>query len=307
MQQQNKNIFKPLFFDPSKINSQMKQQLATMTITQAKVGSYKAYPQPKTQIFNYVENSNIIEPNNICFVDVLYDHAIDIASVFALKCSNKLSQQTKPPLVLNVIGKMFNGENIDSNLNIRDEIINIRTNFCCSINNTIIKSLPLKDNQCMYSNNNIVIKSKDAMNFYNYDQSYVISIVSISPVETPQPNLLPNNRMNIEDYVKTCTKIETLFQLAIAGEHKILLLTPFGHTDEFNPIEDIIKIYNYNICKYGHLFDKILFCIPPHYPKTAFDLYCKNIIKPHQLVEEIDKKFEQEKMAQKFLNLSKKT
>ena len=70
--------------------------------------------------------------------------------------------------------------------------------------------------------------------------------------------LLDENRMCSVDYIKMLETIETLFQTAIAGNHNVLVLTAFGNTIDDVPQEDIAKIYNHCIFKYGHRFKKII-------------------------------------------------
>ena len=98
--------------------------------------------------------------------------------------------------------------------------------------------------------------------------------------------------MSSSDYIKTCTIIENVFQIAIGQDHEVLILTPFGHKEDNNPIEDIIQIYNFCIMKYGHKINKVIIAIPPYYPKNLYLKYLQGIIKPNEIVEEIDKKYE---------------
>ena len=52
-------------------------------------------------------------------------------------------------------------------------------------------------------------------------------------------------------------------------DDKFMRMTNFGDNDEDeNPTEDIIKIYNYCIYKYGHMFSHIIIAIPEYDTQT---------------------------------------
>ena len=97
--------------------------------------------------------------------------------------------------------------------------------------------------------------------------------------------------------------IETLFQTAISANHNVLVLTAFGNTIDDVPQEDIVKIYNHCIFKYGHRFKKIIIAIPIWYGSYLFDLFDNEIIRPQLFEEEEPKiKTKLKKQSNKQLN-----
>jgi len=132
---------------------------------------------------------------------------------------------------------------------------------------------------------------------------YRVAFITACPIPQESSRV---KRFSSADFVKTCTIIENVFQIAIGLNHQVLILTPFGHEEDNNPIEDIIKIYNFCIMKYGHKLKSIIIAIPPYYPKNLFTMYSQNIIKPNELVQEVDNKYDglviQKKIQEKFSN-----
>ena len=289
-----------MIFDPKKMDQRMKRTLMNQTIAQTKIGLYKSFPKFKPISFSFISNFNPGVPNNICEVSVVHEHVLDIVEQYAEKGINYTNNNNMNPVVLNIVGSDFSGSNLESNENIRDEIINIRTTF----NNTLgtHSPYPLKEYECVYSKVVTIIRPKYPTQFLPYPQTYRTAMITTSPIKTD--NLLSDNRMTSTDFVKTCTNIECVFQAAISRGHQILILSPFGHEDDNNPIDDIIKIYNYCIYKYGHLFKKIIIGVPKYYPKSVFQTYDTDIVKPIELTTDIDKKYEQEEMKRSLMEKS---
>jgi hypothetical protein len=217
--------------------------------------------------------------------------------MYAEKGTNYVSGNNMNPVILNVVGKEFSGTNLESNENVRDQIINIRTTFNNSIGTNNV--YPMKEDECVYSKIVTVIRPKNPMIFLPYQQTFRTAVITAAPI--PAEVLLDGDKMMVSDFIKTCTIIECVFQTAISTRHTVLILSPFGHEEDNNPVEDIIKIYNYCILRYGHLFKKIIIGVPPRYPKGIFQSYEKGIIKPTELVTPIDKKYEQEELKRSLI------
>jgi hypothetical protein len=238
-------------------------------------------------------------PTSICEVEVVYEHAIDVAEQYAEKGIMYTTNNNMNPVVLNVVGKNFTGLNLESNEDIRDDIINIRTTFCNTTGHTSGSQFPVKEKQCVYSKAVSVIRPKNPVDFIPFPQIYRFALITTSAIKAEK--ILSENRMNSDDYCNTCTTIECVFQTAIARGHPVLVLTPFGHVEENNPVSDIIKIYNYCILKYGHWFKKIIVAVPQHYPKSSFESYHDSIMKPQEIVTEIEDECEVDEMRQTLL------
>ena len=125
-------------------------------------------------------------------------------------------------------------------------------------------------------------------------------MITCSPISKPE---LIDGKMNAEDFLKTMTIIETVFQTAILGKNKVLLLPLFGLDDnDENPIDDIIQIYNYCILKYSHKFDNIIIYIPEYVPIEAYDLFENSILKPINITKKIDQDYEHKKNHLTLIN-----
>ncbi len=296
-------------FDPAKLDKRLKRSYVSHTLTCSQIGLYKKFPVYAPIIFPFVDDFEPGPPNNICEVSVEHDHVIDIAEIYAEHGVNNYgSYNNMNPVILNSVGKDFNGSNFEDNDQIRDEIINIRTTFSNTVNAGNKYPYPMKEAECVYSKILTIIRPKNVHTtkldyFLPWPQSFRTAIITATPIKADKDNMLNGgSRMGSLDFVKTCTVIEAVFQAAIKFNHPVLILAPFGHLEENNPIEDIIRIYNYCIFKYGHWFKKIIIGIPPHYPDGVFAVYNKEIVRPQELVFNVDKKYEKEEMRKSLLS-----
>lgn len=297
----NPQMFVPQIFNPEKLHPTVKARLIHDVVYQTKFGLYAKVPKVKSSKFQYVKDFTPIPPNNICSVEVVYEHALTIAEQYAEKGNlnyNNFNQLY--PVVLNVVGRNFACSNLENSEFMRDEIMNMRTTFNCETQMSI-SCYPIRDDECVYNRIITVIKPKNPFeSFLGYDKMYRVAMITTCPVKVD--TLLDDEKMHSSDFLKTCTVIESIFQVAILKNHYILILTPFGHNKEDNnPVEDIIKIYNFYIYKYGNFFKKIIIGIPPYYPKQIFEMYKNNIIDPNKLTESVDKKYEQMQTKQKLI------
>ena len=92
--------------------------------------------------------------------------------------------------------------------------------------------------------------------------------------------------MKSTDFIKLLCIVESIFQTAIAGGHNILVLTPFGNTEDNVPQEDMVKIYNSCIFKYGHRFNKIIIAVPIWHGTYIYDLFANEIVRPQTFSDE---------------------
>jgi hypothetical protein len=288
-------------FDPSKEDSRIKKDLILKNIAISKIGQCNAFSKCPSITYSYLKDYSPGIPDNICNIEVINEHSIEVAEKFCLKGNiNHMYQNGLNPVVLNVVASTFTGNNFESNDDIRDEIINMRTTF----NNTIgtENPYPIKKNGCIYSKFVFVIRPKYPYikQVLNVPNMYRFALINAAPIHKPKLN--NKNQMCASDYIKTISTIEAIFQGAIAYKHLVLILTPFGHLKDENPIDDIIKIYNYCILKYGHKFKNIIFAISPHYPKEIFEKYNSKIIKIQTLFDDIDSKYNEIEMLMKLKN-----
>lgn len=285
-------------FDPYKtsfLSPDVRRKIIEGNVYQTISGWYRQYPKARSLIYSYNDKFNPNMIDNICDVTVVYEHAIDVAESFVEHGPN-VSLKTLLPVVLNIVGKNFTGTNYESGDEVRDEMIYLRTTFNTTIGNA--SPYPVKDGDCVYAPIVSVIRPKVPYQFLEYKSTFRFSMITTAPINKPN---LRNGNLDVSSFLKTCCTIESVFQAAIAARHTILILSPFGHYIDDNPINDIIYIYNYCIMKYGHKFSQIIFAIPSYYPKEAiFDIYNSNIIRPQNLVYEIDVEYDK-KMLNKSL------
>lgn len=287
MNQQTQKVM----FNPKNMDQTLRRSIMNQTIYQSAYGLFKEIPLCKTITHTYLSKFNPEMPDNICDVEVIYEHSLDIAEKYAEKGLQISKNNGLNPVVLNIVGTNFAGSNIESFENIKDELLFMRTNLSRVFMNTNI--YPMKESMCAYDKMITVIRPKamaHTAQFLANTNIFRVGVITVSPIKVTK--LLNGNRMCSSDFVKTNIIIQTIFQLAIAKEHKVLILQPFGHEEENNPMEDIVKIYNYCILKFGHLFQKIIISIPHHYKEDVFNFYKSKILIPNLLVNEVDHKYD---------------
>ena len=310
MNMQN-NFNKPntnIIFDPSKIDKHNRKLIINTTISKTKIGPYSTgkliYFKP--QFFSLIKDFTSPKVTNICKVSVVHQHSLEAVQYYCEKGLD-LRQNTTgfTPVILNVVGNDFSG-NLESSDDIRDDLIVFRTTFN-NISATSSKSIfPLEKDQCVYAKIVYTIRTSGiGFYFLPYKDLCRYSMISIAPHKIE--NLLNNEEMFVEDYLKTMDHIELVFQAAIAGQNNVLILTPFGdNNDDNNPVEDVIKIYNYCIYKYGHYFKEIVIAIPAYYDTDIYDIYNKKIIRPQDLVTRVDDDYDKLKMKKQLEKTSSK-
>ncbi len=282
MQNKTQNIS----FNPKKVDNGYKRTLINLNITQAKVGLYQPLPKCDCVPVKYMQGCDPGETNDICEVKVIYEHALDIAEQYAEIGAHNFTKKNKMnPAILNVVGNDFTGDSMESSEGVRDEILNLRTTFCV---NPKKNAFPVKEHHCIYTPYVNVIRPKDPRTMLGWNNCYRVGLISASPIQQDGPV----DKLSSSHFINTCTIIENVFQIAIGKEHQILILTPFGHEEDNNPVDDVIQIYNFCIMKYGHKFKSIIIAIPPHYPKAVFEKYMEDIIKPNEITDAVDKKYE---------------
>jgi hypothetical protein len=262
------------------------------TIISSKFGAYKncviLNPIPNCP----TSNANVGVIDNICEILVTNKHCIDVAEIFAPKGTNYNIHSSHMPLVVFQVTREFFGSNFVNSDGFHDVLFNLRTNF----NKTVIEQnpYPIKNTENIYNKFITAIREPPpTLNGLPLDKIFKFSTTCACPIDKPKlisySSKKDPNKMGSNDFLKTQEIIEGVFQCAILGFHKILILPAFGLYDE-NPQEDIIQIYNMCIYKYGHKFSKIIFSV--HEDKKTFELYDKNIVRIQDLVREVDIKYD---------------
>ena len=258
-----------------------KQFLINVNITQCKLGMWQNCLTGRALKTTFVNNFNVGVADNISNVLVINKHAIDVVNEFCDRGYNSnLKDGWMNPVVMCSVNKDFIASNFPQSEGIIDDYYNVRTNYNVTVMNG--NPYPLKDKECVYNRYLTTIRDEN-MNPIDLNNVYRYGVITVAPIS--KPLLLDDTQMCSESFLNTLSSIETLFQTAIFYGHNILLLTPFGHTDDDVPQEDIVKIYNLCIYKYGHRFKYIIVCIPPWDGNYIFDLFNDGIIRPQDLAE----------------------
>jgi len=289
-----------MYINPHTLHKNIKKNIINANIFVLTSGRFFKLPKPISQYNKLIENCDPGIIDKICDVTVVNEHSID--AIDSLR--NTLPNFN--PVIINLVGSDFNGSSsqMTSMTGIRDENIMLRTTFCMSIPIRItLNPYPIKNPDCIYTTNILVIRPPKPDTIYEPKNIFKISLISTSPIN--KPILSADNEMNSTDLITTCSIIECIFQSAIGHKHNILVLPPFGHNIDDNPISDIILIYNNYIMKYSHKFDKIIIAIPPWYPPEIFKLYNDNIIKPQQIAFDIDSTYDSTKLKDIISNSNK--
>jgi hypothetical protein len=273
-------------FNPNKVDKSSKRTLINMNLNQSRAGFFKNFAKCDSLSIPY-SPCDPGKTNAICTVKVIYEHALDVAEQYAEIGAQTFTKENKlNPVVVNIVGRDFTGDNYESSEEMRDEMMNIRTTFCSNPVKTGI--FPVREQHCVHTPYVNVIRPKNPGSLLPWNMCYRVGFITVSPI--PQGGVI--RKMSSSDFVKTCTIVENIFQIAIGLGHKVLILTPFGHEEDNNPIDDIIQIYNFCIMKYGHKLNSIIIAIPQYYPKELHAKYLHEIIKPNEIVQEIDNKYD---------------
>lgn len=265
-----------------------KTHLMTQNIYHSKYGEYKASPIFKPVKMLPSNNWNNGPIDNVCNVFVINQHPLDIIEPFIVKGTNPMLHKGFSPVLVNTVGQEFYGTNFETSEGIRDDIFNLRTNFNHTVH--LHNPYPIKDNECVYSKCLTVIRGKNLIGL-PLNEIYRTALITAIPIS--KPKLIDEKRMRSADYIKTYSTIDCIFQTAISGCHNMIVLPPFGLYEDEIPQEDIVKLYNSAIFKYGHRFKYIIIGISAQDGAKVFELYNKNIVRPQELVQEIDSKYNQ--------------
>jgi len=236
-------------------DKQIRKGMIMDTIYETCHGMFKNYQKIPSLKHTFNTQFNVGEINKICIVEVINKHALEVA------------ESSVNTAVLNVVDFDFSGNLFSEIDKAPDYLINIRTTF----NNITNNPYPVKNDECIYTIVSI-IKSNDLLTFINGTK---IALLTISTSEQQ----LNNKIMSSDSFISTCSTMETIFQTAIDKKHTTLILSSYGEHHNY-PIDDVIKIYNYCLLKYGHLFKKIIFAIPS---LVTFEIYNSSIIRPQNI------------------------
>jgi len=281
--------------NPKDFDTQNKNITINQNLYQCLKGDYMC-PVYDSIVYNYKKDVELGNIDNICKVIVSYKHSIDILEQITEK-SNKgfdnISNTNQIPSIICHFGKSFTGLNFNSGDGIYDENIILRTNYAHIIKkeyDTI--SYSRKDETVIYSNPVSVIRD---MSYTFLDKKDIFKTGIITCCYDRKSELV-NKLLCVSDLLSFRVIIETSFQVAICGDHHILIIPYMTNV----PIEDQILVFNMCIMKYGHKFKGIFISVPSYEDKYIFQQFDKNIVKPHILTKEIDNKYKANEFSKKI-------
>ncbi len=295
--------------NPKFIDVKLKNACINQNILQSGYQTFKMCPYAPSVNYRYLNKYSAGQINNICKVYVFLCHPIDLIEQLSPKGLNTLTSNKSYPAMLYPMGRDFLGSNFESRDGIVDETLILRSNYAFVIKKQRDLFPIKKDGDVIYSKIITIIRDM-YYNFLNYDNIFRSAVITASPPKdieliTEEVKIDDEKKkvkiLSSKDFLKFQTMIESVFQVAICGNHECLILTVFS--TEFNiPVDDQILIYNNCIMKYGHKFKDIVIAIPPFEGKELMEYFDKNIIKPIELTKHIDMKYETEIFSQSLMN-----
>jgi hypothetical protein len=289
-------VFTPISINPRNVNRQNKDATINRNIFLSGYGTYQMCPHFPSIRVKYQKEFNRGNPNTICKVFVKHSHALDIVGSLSNKGLTELKTRKPYPVIINPMYRDFNGNNAKSDDAMPDENIILRTNFAFVVQRQENLFPVTSDSEIVYANPITAIRDQ----YYNeipHENLYRTGVICVTP---QQPDLIEKVKHDGDRYEKSKvlsskhffkfqTQIETAFQVAAKGGHNSVVISIFDQ--EFGiPVDDQITIYNYCILKYGHLFNAIIFGIPPYQPQDLVEYIDENIMKPQKITADVEMK-----------------
>lgn len=291
--------------DPKRFDQKIKNQIVNQNIYHSGYGIYKMCPIAVSIKIPYKASYNPGNIDFICKVLVHNRHPIDVAYTLSDHGLNSLTSRKSIPVIVYPLGKDFLGSNFESREGIYDENIILRTNYPYVIKKQM-ELFPLKDDKpycVVYTNPITVIRDT------NYNPSSIENVFKVGIITMcyDRKNKLLKKKssdaqmLSSNDFLNFQICIENSFQTAICGLHEVLIIPFF--CEEFGiPVEDQIIVLNHSIIKYGHKFKGIIICVPPYENTNIFEHFDREIIKPNDIVKNIDMKYQAEEMTKRIGN-----
>lgn len=207
------------------------------------------------------------------------------------------------PVIVNIIGEQFKDENINNVNEVYDEMLNLRSNF---ITITKHNNDSIRENEALYTPNVIIMRDENLNIINDYFTVSFITLLGIDNYEFVYTKQKNNKKklFNMETYIKIKSSLELIFQTAHVSGSQVLIFGNLGCSKHKLPCDQLIDIINFCILKYGHLYKQICFCHDVKTPEEniIYNMFLENIIKPQNLVEDID---EQDELLLNIISLQK--
>ncbi len=182
----------------------------------------------------------------IPILEIINEDTLDMAHrYYSAQTSSKI-------LVLNMASKYKPGGGVRNGRTAQEECLFRRTNAFLTHH---LSHYPMDDNKIIFSPDITVIKDSH----YNKIKPFHIGMISIPALSSP-PVILDKYQYPAHRALMRL-KIESIFEVAIVNEFDTLVLGALGCGVYKNPPEEVFKIFQNAINKYGHHFSRIGFAV----------------------------------------------
>lgn len=289
-----KQNFVPIPVNPRNVNRQNKDATINRNIFQSGYGTYQMCPHFPSMRVKYEKEFKRGNAKSICKVLIKHFHVLDIVGELSNKGLSELKTRKPYPAIINPMYREFKGNNSKSDDAMPDENLILRTNFAFVVQRQENLFPVSSDSEVVYANPITVFRDP----FYNeipHENLYRTGVITVTP---QRPDLIEKmihdgdryEKMKVlssKHFFKFQTQMEAAFQVAAKGGHNSVVISIFDQ--EFGiPVDDQILVFNYCILKYGHLFNAIIFGIPPYQPKDLVDYLDEEVIKPQKIAADIE-------------------
>ncbi len=293
--------------NPKTFDKRMKNYCINQNVFNSGYGTYKTCPYSQSIKFEFIGAYDPGPATSVCEVFVFNEHTLNVIDTISPKGYALLSSQKSYPAIIYPIGREFIGTNFESREGIYDDTLLLRTNYAFIIKKNCML-FPIKnDSEVIYTKLVTIIRDNN-YNFLNFDNLLRIAVVAVFP--PPNVELLNDEGdiiLSSKDLLKFQMGIESAFQVCISGNHDTIIIPVLD--EEFKiPYSDQAMIYNYCILKYGHKFKSIVVVVNPNASagSSVFKYFSENILKPSEITQEIDTKYNTEQLKNKMLQESTK-
>ena len=289
-----KSNFVPIPINPRNANRQTKDATINRNIFLSGYGAYQMCPHFPSIRVKYEKDFNRGDGKSICKVLVEHAHALDIVGKLSNRGLTELKTRKPYPTIINPMYREFKGNNAKSDDAMPDENLILRTNFAFIAQRQENLFPVSSDSEVVYASQITVFRDP----FYNeipHENLYRTGVITVTP---QRPDLIEKVTHDGDRYEKTQvlsskhffkfqTQVEASFQVAAKGGHNSIVISIFDQ--EFGiPVDDQVLVFNYCILKYGHLFNAVIFGIPPYQPKDLVDYLDEELVKPQKIASDVE-------------------
>lgn len=251
--------------------STMRRQYLAEVYNDTKELSVTQYAYSKPNVASKETTRNL---RNVPLPQAVYQPRIDVVNNDTLVvCNDLLEKGYLDVLALNLCSDYVPGGGVEHGSMAQEEELFRRSNYYLSLDR---KFYPMKSDEVLYSDSVLVFKDTE---YKELEKPFKVSFVAAFAIRHPEVTLKNGeNVMNERDINITRERIENIFLTAIKYKHTSIVLGAIGCGVFGNPPNEIAKIYNECIMKYGKYFRIIVFAIKSVRDEN-FDVFNKLIVR----------------------------